>query len=283
MRRHHFTVDVEEWFQVSAFEGWLDRASWSDFESRIAYGLDPLLDLLARAGAKATFFVLGWIAERHPARVREIASAGHEIASHGWAHRRITDQEPEEFRTRVRRAKRTLEDVTGRAVIGFRAPSFSIVPGREWALDVLIEEGHRYDSSLFPVWRRGYGYADVQRDPHWIARPAGRIVELPPATLRISGLNLPAAGGAYFRLLPYALVRRALVAAERRSVSATFYIHPWELDDSQPRLTVPLSTRLRHYGRLSTTRVRLSRLLDEFRFSSIGETVGAKRRALQRS
>lgn len=281
MRRHHFTVDVEEYFQVSAFERCVDRDDWEDFESRIAYGLEPLLELLARTGTKATFFVLGWIAERHPALVREVASAGHEIASHGWAHRRVTEQGREEFRAGVRRSKQVLEEAGGQAVVGFRAPSFSIVPGREWALDVLIEEGYLYDSSLFPVRRRAYGHPDARRDPHWIARPAGRILELPPATLRKAGVNLPAAGGAYFRLLPYGLVRGALGAAERRGVSATFYIHPWELDEGQPRLDVRWPTRVRHYAHLSRTRVRLARLLDEFRFTAIAETVAGLRRPLQ--
>lgn len=275
MSRHHFTVDVEEYFQVSAFETRVDRAHWDGFESRIADGVGVLLDLLARGGARATFFVLGWIAERHPSVVRAIADAGHEIASHGWLHRRITRQEPHEFRASARHSKRLLEDLTGTPVSGFRAPSFSIVPGREWALDILIEEGYRYDSSLFPVRRPGYGYPHADRDPHWLVRPAGRLLELPPATLRFAGVNVPAAGGAYFRLLPYRLVRHAFERAERRGAPATFYIHPWELDPDQPRIDVPLPTRLRHYGGIAGTRGRLSRLLGEFDFGAIADTIGA--------
>ena len=179
--------------------------------------------------------------------VRAIARAGHEVASHGWDHRRVTEQSPEQFRDSVRRTKRLLEDLAGAAVLGFRAPSYSIVAGCEWALDVLVEEGYRYDSSLFPVRRPGYGYAHGARDPHWLERPAGRLAEVPPATLRVLGVNLPAAGGAYFRLFPYALVASALRAFERRGVPGTFYIHPWEIDPEQPRFAVPAMTRMRHY------------------------------------
>ena len=193
---HHFTVDVEEYFQVSAFEPHLPRERWDGIESRVAASVGVLLDLLARHAARATFFVLGWVAERRPEVVKSIARAGHEVASHGWDHRRATQQTPEEFRDSVRRTKAALEALTGAPVLGFRAPSFSIVTGREWALDILVEEGYRYDSSLFPVRRPGYGYASGLREPHWLERPAGRLAEVPPATWRVGGVNLPAAGGA---------------------------------------------------------------------------------------
>jgi polysaccharide deacetylase family protein (PEP-CTERM system associated) len=197
------------------------------------------------------------VADRHPGLVREIAAAGHEIASHGWDHQRVTAATREEFRVSVRRSKEVLEEITGRSVIGYRAPNFSIVPGHEWALDVLIEEGYRYDSSLFPVRRPGYGYPNGLRDPHWLARPGGRLVEVPPATLRLLGLSVPAGGGAYFRLLPYRVVRAALSTYGRRGVPATFYIHPWELDPEQPRFAVPLLARWRHYSGLTRTAARL--------------------------
>jgi polysaccharide deacetylase family protein (PEP-CTERM system associated) len=271
MTVHHFTVDVEEHFQVSAFENHIPRATWPTLATRVASNVDRLLDLLARHSARGTFFVLGWIAERHPDVVRTIARAGHEVASHGWDHRRVTHQTPEEFRDSVRRTKLALEELTGAAVLGFRAPSFSIVPGREWALDVLVEEGYLYDSSLFPVRRPGYGYAAGGRDPYWLERPAGRLAELPPATLRRFGVNLPAGGGAYFRILPYALVRAALAEFGRRGVPGTFYLHPWEVDPDQPRFPVPLSARVRHYAGLRRTVPRLERLLKEFRFTSIAE------------
>lgn len=273
MVRHHFTVDVEEYFHASALESVAPRAAWANFESRLSSGVRRLLDELARHDARATFFVLGWVAARRPDVVREIAAAGHEIASHGWDHRRVTTQTPDEFRNSARSSKAVLEDLSGRAVLGFRAPSFSIVPGREWALDVLVEEGYRYDSSLFPVRRPGYGYPNGDRDPHWLARPAGRLAEIPPATLCRFGLTLPAGGGAYFRLLPYSLVRAALGDCEGRRQPGTFYIHPWELDDGQPRLPVSWCTKIRHYGGLRRTGARLRRLLAEFRFTAVADTV----------
>lgn len=268
---HHFTVDVEEHFQVLALAPYVPRERWEKLESRVARNVDRLLELLARHGAQATFFTLGWVAERQPAMVKAIAAGGHEVASHGYDHRKVTEQTPEAFRESVRRTKAILEDVTGQPCLGFRAPNYSIVAGREWALDVLLEEGYEYDSSLFPVRRPGYGYAGGARDPHWLDRPAGRLLEVPPATLRRLGLNLPAAGGAYFRLLPYALVRAALRDAERRGVPGTFYLHPWEYDADQPRFAVSALTRIRHYGGLARTWSRLERLLHEFRFTSIAQ------------
>jgi polysaccharide deacetylase family protein (PEP-CTERM system associated) len=275
MRAHHFTVDLEEYFQVSAFESCVARSQWERFESRVARQVALLLDLLARHEARATFFVLGWVAERHAGLVRAIARAGHEIASHGWDHVRVTHQTPLQFRRSVRRTKDVLEEISGAPVTGFRAPSFSIVPGREWALDTLIEEGYQYDSSLFPVRRPGYGYPGGSRDPHWLERPAGRLAEVPPATLLWCGMRLPAAGGAYFRLLPYGVVRSAFRQCERRGAPGTFYIHPWEVDAAQPRLTVPWLTQVRHYGGLGRTVHRLGRLLAEFRFTAIRDTVAA--------
>jgi polysaccharide deacetylase family protein (PEP-CTERM system associated) len=269
MKLHYFTVDVEEYFQVSAFEAFVSREQWPDMESRVCKSMERLLEILAEHDVKGTFFVLGWVAERYPHLVRTLVESGHEIASHGWDHRRVTEQTPEEFRESVRRSRGLLEDLAGQPVVGFRAPSFSIVPGREWALDILVEEGYRYDSSLFPIRRRGYGFPSAERDPHWIARPAGRLLEIPPMTVARCGINIPAAGGAYFRFLPYALVRAALTQAQRRGVSGTFYIHPWELDAEQPRLPVPLATRLRHYTGLKGTVARLRRLLAEFRFRPI--------------
>jgi polysaccharide deacetylase family protein (PEP-CTERM system associated) len=271
---HLFSVDVEEHFQVLALAPYVARARWDAEPSRVAGNVARLLDLLDRHEATGTFFCLGWVAARQPAMVREIARRGHELASHGWDHRRVTELTEDEFRDQVRRSRAMLQDLGGRSVLGFRAPSFSIVRGAEWALDVLLEEGYRYDSSLFPVRRPGYGYAAGRRDPHWIARPPGPIAEVPPATLRVAGVNLPAAGGAYFRLLPYAFVAAALQGAERRGVPGTFYVHPWEVDPEQPRVPVPWPTRVRHYGGLGRTYARLERLLCEFRFTSIAEGLG---------
>jgi polysaccharide deacetylase family protein (PEP-CTERM system associated) len=277
---HHFTVDVEEYFQVSALEPYVSRADWDRFESRVARGTERLLDLLAEYEARATFFVLGWVAERNRALVERLASSGHEVASHGWDHRRVTELRPSEFRESVRRSKSALEDIIGVPIHGYRAPSFSVVPGDEWALDILIEEGYLYDSSLFPVRRRGYGYPGGQPDPHWIERRAGRLLEVPPTTLRIGGRTLPAGGGGYFRHLPYAIIRAAFDQAERRHAPATFYIHPWELDADQPRIRVPWVTRLRHYGGLSRTIPRLRRLLSEFRFGRVIDRLAIEQQSL---
>ena len=267
--KHFFTVDVEEYFQVVALAPYAPMSSWETFESRVEPAIDRLLALMAQHGATGTFFTVGWVAERHAAMVKRIAAAGHELASHTYDHVRITHQTPGAFRESIRRTKAILEDLTGAPVLGFRAPSFSIVRGTEWALDLLIEEGHRYDSSLFPVSRSGYGYVGGQRDPYWIDRPAGRIAEIPPATLQVLGKTLPAAGGAYFRILPPQLVHAALRSSAGRGVSGTFYIHPWEWDPGQPRLDVPVLTRIRHYQGQGGVWSRLEGLFGSFLFQPI--------------
>lgn len=273
MIRHHFTVDVEEYFQVYALSPHVARTSWDDIPSRLEAPVDRLLEMLAEADARGTFFVLGWIGERYPELVRRIAGQGHEVASHGHAHRRVMELSVPEFRESVHRSKGVLEDITGEPVLGYRAPSYSITRGREWALEVLAEEGYRYDSSLFPIARRDYGYAGGERDPHVLTLDGRDLMEFPPTTARALGKTLPAAGGGWFRLLPYGLVRTGLRQAERRGRPGTFYIHPWELDVEQPRLDVPLKTRVRHYGGLRRTEPRLNRLLREFEFQSIAATL----------
>ncbi len=270
---HHLTIDVEEYFQVSAFESEVPRAFWHGYQSRVARSVEDVLDLMDRREAKGTFFVLGWVAGRLPEVVRAIDGAGHEIASHGWDHRRIPAQTPEEFRESVRRTKGVLEDITGKPVAGFRAPSFSVLPGHEWALDVLLEEGYRYDSSLFPIRRPGYGYPAGGRVPYAIDRPPGRLMEFPPATLRVLGVNIPAAGGAYLRFFPYGLIQAAVRAMEQAGEPATLYVHPWELDTDQPRFKVSRVARLRQYGGLFRTKGCLGRLLNEFRFQPIATSI----------
>jgi polysaccharide deacetylase family protein (PEP-CTERM system associated) len=270
---HHFTVDVEEYFQVSALAPFVSRATWDTIPTRLMVGMHPILEMLARHNVRGTFFVLGWIAKRYPKLVQEFAAAGHEIASHGYGHERIPDLTPEQFRESVRDSKRILEDITGMPVLGYRAPSFSILRGSEWALETLVEEGYVYDSSLFPVRRSGYGYLNGQRDPHRLELSAGTLHEVPPSTLAWRRQLIPAAGGGYLRLLPYQLVRAGLASAEARSVPGTFYIHPWELDPEQPRVAVPFKTRIRHYGGLKLVQRRIQRLLEEFRFGPIAETV----------
>lgn len=269
---HHFSVDVEEYFQVSAMEPYVKRSDWDRIPSRVVAQTRQLLELLAKHDARGTFFILGWIAERYPALVREIAELGHEIASHGWDHARVTDLTPDSFRDSVRRSREILESICGRPVAGFRAPSFSIVPGLEWTLEILLQEGYGYDSSLFPISRRGYGYPGAGRDPYWINCPSGTLIEMPPATLRRFGLTLPAAGGGYLRLLPLRLMHAAIEATERRNAPATLYIHPWELDPAQPRLDVSWKTRVRHYGGLERTADRLTSLLTAYRFRPLIDT-----------
>jgi polysaccharide deacetylase family protein (PEP-CTERM system associated) len=273
---HHFSVDVEDYFNYLGFERRVPLSRWDSLESRVEPNVYALLEALAEVGATGTFFTLGWIAERHPEMVRAIVREGHEMASHGYSHRRVCELSPGEFRDEIRTTTRILEDLTGEPVKGFRAPHFSLVAGSEWALDVLIEEGYEYDSSLFPIWRPGYGYAGGGRDPHWLERPGGWLAEVPPATLRLAGVNLPAAGGAWFRVFPYGLVRRALLECETRGVPGTFYIHPWELDPGQPTLLqAPRVDRLKHETGLKRVAARLRRLLGEFRFGPIARTVAA--------
>ncbi len=265
---HIFSVDVEEYFQVNAFEGVVSRRDWPSYASRVDIGVDAILTLLDRHATTGTFFCLGWIAEANPRIVRRIANAGHEIASHGWWHRRVGTLSPEQFRADVRDSRRLLEDISGQLVQGFRAPSFSIVPGLEWAFEVLLEEGYRYDSSLFPIRRPGYGYPAAPTSPHLRSTPSGVIVEFPLTTARIGGLQIPAAGGGYFRQFPYALTRHAFRQCQQEGRTGTFYIHPWELDDAQPRLPVSWVTGLRHYRGIAGTHARLERLLGDFRFTS---------------
>ena len=254
-------------------EPYVPRSTWDSLPSRVENSTRRILELLAEHGAQGTFFTLGWIAARHRKLVADIAAAGHEVASHGWGHERVTTLSPDQFRASIRESKETLEDITGAAVLGYRAPSFSIVRGGEWALDILLEEGYRYDSSLFPVRRAGYGFVGGGRDPHVIRRPAGELNELPPATVSWVGKVLPAGGGAYFRLFPLGLVTSALDACEARGVPGTFYIHPWELDPEQPRTAVSRATQIRHYGGLRRTVPRLRRLLTKFAFQSIAATL----------
>ena len=266
---HLFTVDVEEHFQVHALERYVSRADWPRMESRVEGSVDRVLALLAEAGATATFFVLGWLAERQPWLVRRISSAGHEVASHGWAHRRVFALTREEFREELRRSKGVLEEIAGRRVLGFRAPSFSIVPGMEWAFDALLEEGYVYDSSVFPIRRPGYGYPGAPRDPHALRLAHGELIELPLNVLSLGRFHIPAAGGGYLRHLPYGVVRAAFRQQSRRGVPGVFFMHPWELDPAQPRLRVSGLTGLRHYGGLLRMEGRVRRLLREFRFTSI--------------
>jgi polysaccharide deacetylase family protein (PEP-CTERM system associated) len=272
--RHLFSVDVEDYFQVVAFEPVVSRDAWDRYPSRVERNTDRLLALLDRHGAFGTFFVLGWVAARFKGLVRRIAEAGHEVASHGFWHRRVTTLTPAEFRQDIRESKAVLEDASGLPCLGFRAPSFSIVPGTEWAFDVLLEEGYRYDSSLFPIHRPDYGYPAAPREAHTIRRPAGDLLELPLATLQFGPARWPAAGGGYLRHFPPGLIHRAFRQFGRRGIPAMFYIHPWEIDPGQPRIPCGVLTRWRHYAGLGLTEPRLEHLLSEFAFTSVAREFG---------
>lgn len=271
---HLFTVDVEEHFQVQAFESLVDRASWEHHPSRVVANTERLLDLLDRHQARGTFFTLGWVARREPGLLRRIADRGHEVASHSFWHRRVFTLSPDEFRHDLRDARAAIEDASGQPCLGFRAPTFSIIPGLEWALEVLVEEGFRYDSSLFPIRRPNYGYPDIPLVPFWIDTPAGRLLELPLATAAIGPFRLPAAGGGYLRQFPPALLHRGFRQWSGQGVSAMFYIHPWEVDPDQPRLPCGRLTTLRHYRNLDQTLPRMERLLAAFPFTSVRERFG---------
>lgn len=264
------TVDVEDYFHVSAFDSVVARSEWSSFESRVAGNTERLLTIFRDAGVRATFFVLGWVAERAPRLVRTIAAEGHEIASHGYAHQLLYRLGPQSFREDLRRARHELEHAAGAPVVGYRAPSFSVTAESLWALDVLIEEGYLYDASIFPVHHDRYGIPAAPRHCHRIERPGGAIWEVPASTIRRGGINLPVGGGGYFRLLPYAWTRwgiATLNTAERQP--AVFYVHPWEIDADQPRIPAPVLSRWRHYTGLARTERRLHRLVADFRFGPL--------------
>jgi polysaccharide deacetylase family protein (PEP-CTERM system associated) len=268
---HVFTVDVEDYFQVNAFESVVDRSTWDRHPSRIERNVNILLELLAGHQAHGTFFTLGWIAERFPALVRRIHEAGHEVGSHGYWHRKVTTLSPEAFREDVRDSKARIEDATGHPCLGFRAPSFSICPGMEWAFEILVEEGYRYDSSVFPISRPDYGYPKAPPFPVVLHTPAGELLELPLATTLIGGLRLPAAGGGYLRQLPFRLMTEAFSQWGELGVSAVLYTHPWEIDPDQPRIPCSFLTRIRHYRNLGRTLPRLAALLDKFKFTSVNQ------------
>ncbi len=270
-----FTVDVEDWFQVSAFDAHVDRGKWDSYESRVVSNTERLLGVMADAGATGTFFTLGWVARRFPALVRAIHDAGHEIASHGFWHQRIPTISEDEFRDDVRSAKAALEDASGAAVRGYRAPSFSLTDDVPWAARILVEEGHTYDSSRFPIARRGYGSASGRRDPHVLHTASGPLDEYPPAVWLFAGRRVPVAGGGWFRQLPLSIIRHGLGAVLRDGMPAVFYIHPWEIDPAQPRLPVGMVTRIRHYRGLSAAEARLRDLLSTWRFQSFRQLVGA--------
>lgn len=269
------TVDVEDYFHVAALAPSIHRDSWGSRESRVVDNTRKLLDIFGRFDARATFFVLGWVAERHPRLVKEIAASGHEIACHGYSHSLVYEQTPEVFREETLRSKNLLEDITGSAVIGYRAASYSIVRETLWALDILVELGFAYDSSIFPVRHDRYGIPDAARIPHRLLTPDKKnIVEWPLSTANVFGYRLPVAGGGYFRLLPYWLTRWGLASINRNEQRPfIFYLHPWEIDPGQPRVPASWLSRFRHYTNLEKCEGRLQRLLGEFRFGTVKDSL----------
>ena len=259
------TVDVEDYFQVSAFADRINRNDWPSMPCRVEQNTERVLEIFSDAGVSGTFFTLGWVAERYPRLIRRIVDGGHELASHGFSHYRISDQSPEQFRADVRRTKRLLEDVGGQEVVGYRAASFSLSERTLWAPEILAEEGYRYSSSVYPIHHDHYG---MPKAPRFSFRHDGprALLELPITTIKVMGQNLPCGGGGYFRLLPYTLFYWALKRVNGHDGQACiFYFHPWEIDHDQPRMPdLPFKTRFRHYTNLDRMESRLRSLLDDF-------------------
>lgn len=271
---HHFTVDVEEYFHPTALASRYPMSSWDALPRRAPEVVSRILEWLDARRVRGTFFVLGWLAEKEPAMVRAIHDAGHEVASHGWEHDLVGNLGPEGFRASVARSRALLQDQTGQEVRGYRAPSFSIVPGLEWAFDILLEEGYTYDASLFPISQHPtYGYPSAPQTPHWIERGSGRLAEFPCTTARILGRVLPAGGGAYFRLLPPALVRSGLRQSEARGVPGMFYIHPWELDSWAPEAGGLRLQWVRTFAGRRRVWGRMDRLVRSFRFGAVEDAL----------
>lgn len=269
------TIDVEDYFQVAALAEAVDRNDWPSMEYRVEANTDRLLALFDEHNTRATFFTLGWVAERSPALIRRIRDAGHEIASHGYSHQLVYTQTPELFREETRKSKAILEDITGQAVTGYRAASYSITSRSRWALDILCEEGFTWDSSIFPVHHDRYGMPGTPHEPYLLRTPNGAtLTEFPLSTCPIGQYRLPIAGGGYFRLFPYGVSRWGLGKINRDGQPFIFYLHPWEIDTGQPRLKVKAFSRFRHYNNLDKCMGRLERLLGDFRFGSVSDVLG---------
>jgi polysaccharide deacetylase family protein (PEP-CTERM system associated) len=264
------TIDVEDYFQVSALAKSISRDDWNSISPRVVDNTKRLLDMFDQHDVKATHFVLGWVAERFPDLIREIHSRGHEVASHGYSHQLIYNQSPEVFQSESRDSKKLIEDIIGTPVFGYRAASYSITRKSLWALDILAELGFTYDSSIFPVVHDRYGIKGSPEMPHVLSTPKKhRLVEYPLSTYRFFNQTIPVAGGGYFRLYPYALSRYFYRNINRSSDPFVFYLHPWEIDPGQPRVNTSLLSRFRHYNNLDKCQMRLSNLLSEFSFTTM--------------
>jgi len=278
--RNALSVDVEDWFQVGAFEGVIDKGSWDGLIHRVERNTEAVMALFAEANVKATFFTLGWVASRYPALIRRIAEAGHEVASHGWDHERVFRMTPEQFEGDLKHARAAIEDAAGQAVTGYRAPSFSIDMRTPWAHAILADAGYRYSSSVAPVIHDHYGWPDA---PRFAFRPLtdSALIELPVTTVALRGRNFAAGGGGFFRLFPYDLSRWAIRRVNgRENRPAIFYFHPWEIDPAQPRVrNAPIKSRLRHYMNLENMAPKLKKLLKDFSWGRTDE-VAAEQAAL---
>jgi polysaccharide deacetylase family protein (PEP-CTERM system associated) len=267
--RNAISIDLEEWFHPEILRGRFQTAEWPALPARAPHVVARLLEILDEADVAATYFVLGWVAERHPEIVPRLAAAGHEVASHGYAHAMITQQTPEEFDQDLKRSLEILRGQSGQAVVGYRAPSFSVMRETLWAFDVMIEHGIEYDSSIYPVHHDRYGIPEAPRQPYRVARRgAVELWELPPPTLRIGNKNIPVAGGGYLRLLPYAVTAFALRRLNAQGIPGIVYTHPWEFDVQQPRVALPLLQKLRHYQNVGDNDAKLVRLLREFEWTT---------------
>jgi polysaccharide deacetylase family protein (PEP-CTERM system associated) len=273
MLRNALSVDVEDWFQVGAFENTIDRSDWDGLNRRVEANTDACLAMFANAGIKATFFTLGWVAHRHPALIRRIVEQGHELASHGWDHARVFTLTPEQFRDDLAKTRACLEDAGGMAVAGYRAPSFSIDKRTPWAHPILAEAGYTYSSSVAPVIHDHYGWPEA---PRFAFAPVlgSDFLELPVTTAKLGGRTLAAGGGGFFRLLPYQFSRWAVRQVNAEAQSAIIYFHPWEIDPNQPRVAdAPLRSKLRHYTNLSVMAPKLERLIGDFAWGRVDEIV----------
>ena len=270
MLENALTVDVEDYFHVSAFSKSINPADWDQYECRVEQNTNKLLKLFAEHGTKATFFVLGWVAERYPKLIRDIATEGHEIACHGFSHQLVYNQSQETFREETSRSKGLLENQAQKPVNGYRAASYSITKDSLWALDTLLDLGFVYDSSIFPIHHDRYGIPGAPREPYMVQAPGGgSLVEFPLSTRKVMGYRLPISGGGYFRLFPYWFTRSSLQAVNKKeSLPFIFYLHPWEVDPEQPRVPTTFFSRFRHYNNLHKCENRLRSLLGDFQFTT---------------
>src|SRR5262245_47092316 len=271
------TIDVEDYFHVQAFADFVRPENWSSFPVRVESNTLRLLEIFDRYKLRATFFVLGWVAQHYPSLIREVSRAGHEVGSHGYGHRMIGRGNQKDFREDVRRSKVTIEDQLGREIKSYRAPSYSITSSTLWALEILDEEGIQHDSSIFPIRHDYYGIPNSPRFPHYQFLKGGRrIAEFPPSTLRAAGMNVPVAGGGYLRLMPYGLTAWAIRRInEMEAQPAMVYLHPWEIDPGQPRIRAPWRSRFRHYQNLHSTEQKLKRLLTDFAWAPMSEVLSS--------